>query len=224
MPAYRAAMVLGLAGALLSAGCSGSRGDDDGSGAQATEPATDAVPVDTVDAAAFGLDGEVDRVIAMVPPDAGAKRPLDVLGPGTVVLGGSHVLRAPMGDGKLMDFWILRVRSAQMGPGIMECKVMEPSDGSGSSAGCSSVGDAAQIPGRQNLVQGGMSDERWVLMEVAGPAETTHFIVTAGDQRIGVIPIEGRALVYLEGPCQRSMTISAWSGDEQLREEPANFC
>ncbi len=61
-------------------------------------------------------------------------------------------------------------------------------------------------------------------MELAGPADTTHFIVTVGEQRLGVIPIEGQALVYVDGACGAGMKVSAWKGDEQLREEPANFC
>ena len=226
-PAHRVALTMALAWVLWGAGCSsspdeGSAGGLDGTDvtAEITEPAVDAVDVEALD-----LEGKVDRVIVMIPPNGEAKPPDSGLFGGGAVLGGRHVLRAPMGDGSTVDLWVMRVRSPQMGPGIVECRVTVSSDGSGSGSTCGPL-DAAGAPlGQpQSLVLGSMRDESSFTLDLVGPADMTHFIVTVGDQRFGVIPIEGQALLHVEGDCPPGIRVAAWRGAEQLREEPANWC
>ena len=222
------ASAVALVGALFATGCSSSSADGPAAGAGGTDvtaEATVAAADDAADVEALDLEGKVDRVIVMIPPNGEAKPPDSGLFGGGAVLGGRHVLRAPMGDGSTVDLWVMRVRSPQMGPGIVECRVTVSSDGSGSGSTCGPL-DAAGAPlGQpQSLVLGSMRDESSFTLDLVGPADMTHFIVTVGDQRFGVIPIEGQALLHVEGDCPPGIRVAAWRGAEQLREEPANWC
>ncbi len=208
--------------ALLSA-CSSSSGAGGGAGTGATDATDVAAPGDTtsasaVDGAALDLEGKVDRIVAMLPPGP-ATRPPDGMFPDATLLAARHVLRAPSPDG-FVELWILRIRSPDMGPGIMECRVTA-SEGS-SSAGCSSVA-GAPAPERP-LVGGAGGDGSSILVELNGPLDMTHFVVTAPTGTIGVVPIEGQALLHLDEACPRDTTVAAWRGEELLRDEPAVFC
>lgn len=215
-------MALAVAGVLLCGGCSSSGGSA-GSQADVTDPST-GIAAEAASGAVPDLEGKVDRVIAMIPPDAAANPPLYMLADGDALLGSRHALRAPMGDGRFVDLWLLRVRSTQGNGALQDCRVIERHDESGTSASCAAVVDEAMAAVPQHLDRGGLSDASWVMMDLVGPDDMTHFIVTADDQRIGVIPIEGQALVYLDGGCGQAITVAAWRGDEQIREEPVNYC
>lgn len=224
--AHRAALGVAVAAAiLLGTACSSSGDGGASSEAGATESSTDgaAAAGETADPAGLALEGEVDRVIAMIPPGAGDRPPDSSTFGGGTILGARHVLRAPTGDGGMIDLWIMRVRSPQLGPGVQECRVMESSDGSGSGSSCTALAQAGPPVGQLPLVQGGIGDGTSFTMELSGPADMTHFILTAGEQRIGVIPIQGQALVYF-ADCPAGMTVAAWRGDEPIREEPSSFC
>lgn len=202
-----------VVGALLAAGCSSGAGDT-----------ADTVPV-TVDdpgapAAAPDLRGKVDRVVTMLPPGP-ATRPPDGALPDATVLAARHVLRAPTPDG-FVELWVLRVRSQQMGPGIMECRVTV-SDGS-SGAGCSPIADGQAQADEVPLVGGASGDGSSIVIELNGPADMTHFVVTTPTGTIGVVPIEGQALLYFDDGCPRDTTVAAWRGNELMRDEPAVFC
>lgn len=227
MPASRAAVAVTLAaiGLLVGAGCSSSGDDDGGAGSEpaVTEPST-GLAADGVAGVVPDLEGKVDRVIAMIPPDAGARPPMYMLADGDALVGSRHALQAPLGDGRFADLWLWRVRSTQANGDLLDCRVVERDDESGTSSSCAAVADAALAPNPPHLMQGATSDESWAMIDLVGPVDMTHFIVTVGDERIGVIPIEGQALVYIEGDCRRAITVAAWRGDELIREEPANFC
>lgn len=215
--------VAAMAGAVLGAGCSSSDAEGAGLGGRATEGTGDPAADSLVDVVAPDLEGQVDEVITMIPPGVGGKSPdMDMFGGGTLV-SARHLLQAPQGDGGMVDLWIMRVRNPQMGPGLQECRVTVADDGSGG-AGCSSLADAARPGGEQSLVQGMMGDEDSFTVELGGPPDMTHFIATVGDRRIGVVPIEGQALLYLEGDCPAGLTVTGWRGDEQIGEAQNQFC
>ncbi len=193
-----------------------------------SSPGEGAAPADTtsgpaVEVAALHLEGKVDQVVAMVRPSAPMKPPDATMVGGGTLLGVRHLLRAPKGDGGMIDLWVMRIRNPQMGQGVQECRVTESDDG-GSSGSCSAPGPVAPPGGDQPLVLGMMSDGFSATIELVGPADMTHFIVTAGDKRIAVIPIEGEALLYLDGACPAGTTVAAWRGEELIREEPGQFC
>lgn len=220
-------MAAATAVGLLAAGCSwpGSGGARSDAEPAATSTEIAAAVDGAADGGAPDLEGIVDRVVVMIPPGGTAKPPDSGMFDGGVVLAGRHVLRAPGDSGKMVDLWVLRVRSPQMGPGIQECRVLWYTDGSGGGSSCSALADGPPPAGpQQGLVLGASSDESSFTLDLVGPADMTHFIVTAGDQRIGVIPIEGQALLTLDGACPADTRVAAWRNDEQLREEPTSFC
>lgn len=187
-----------VATATLLAACS-SAGDDAESGTGSTEATVGAAPDDPtadsgVDPVALGLEGKVDRIVTMLPPGP-ATRPPDGMFPDATLLAARHVLRAPSPDG-FIELWILRLRSPDMAPGIMECRVTE-SEGS-SSAGCSPITDAQARADELPLVGGGSGDGSSIVVELNGPSDMTHFVVTTPTGTIGVVPIEGQALLYLD--------------------------
>ena len=47
----------------------------------------------------------------------------------------------------------------------------------------------------------------------------THFIVTAGEERVAVVTIEGEGLFRVEGACLADAPLAAWRGGELIREE-----
>ncbi len=63
-----------------------------------------------------------------------------------------------------------------------------------------------------------------IVVELNGPPDMTHFVVTTPTGTIGVVPIEGQALLHLDGASPGDTTVAAWRGEELLEEEPAVFC
>lgn len=224
MGVVRYAWLIVATAALITA-CSLSSDGGAGSGTGSPEATGESGPEDTtadgvVDVAALHLEGTVDRIVTMLPPGPSA-RPPDAMFPDATLLGARQVLRAPSPDG-FVELWILRLRSPDMAPGIMECRVTE-SEGS-SSAGCSSIADSQARADELPLVSGSMSDGSSIVVELNGPADMTHFVVTTPTGTIGVVPIEGQALLYIDEACPDDTTVAAWRGEEQIREEPAVFC
>ena len=217
------ALLLAASGwVVLLGACSSSSGDDGG-------PESSGAVIDTapggagIDVAALHLEGRVDQVVVMVRPNGAQKPPDATMAMGGTLVGARHVLRAPRGDGGMLDLWIVRIRNPQMGPGIQECRVMDTNDGS-TSATCSAPGQAAPPGGNPPLVQGLSSDGSSSTLDLGGPADMTHFIVAAGDRRIAVIPVDGQAVLFLDGACPAETKVAAWRGDEQIREEQAQLC
>lgn len=211
-----------VAMATLLAACSPSTDEGDESATGSTEVANGAAPDDSAsdrvdDVTALNLEGKVDRIVTMLPPEAATRPPAGAL-PDATLLAARQVLRAPSPRG-FVELWILRVRSQEMGPGIMECRVTE-SEGS-SSAGCSSVAAQAHEP---PLVGGASGDGSSIVVELNGPSDMTHFVVTTPTGTIGVVPIEAQALLYLDEACPRDTTVAVWRGEELVREAPAVFC
>lgn len=132
--------------ALLTA-CSSSAGEGGGAGTGSTDATAGTAADDTSsdsgadDGAALHLEGKVDRIVTMLRPGA-ATRPPDGMFPDATLLAARHVLRAPTPDG-FVELWILRVRSPDMGPGIVECRVTESAGSSGAS--CSPIEGQALI-------------------------------------------------------------------------------
>lgn len=225
-PARLVVMVSCVAMATLLMACSSSAGEGAGSGTGSTEATAGAAPDDTssdraVDGvAALHLEGKVDRIVAMLPPGPATRPPVGMF-PDATLLAARHVLRAPTPDG-FVELWILRVRSPDMGPGIVECRVTESAGSSGAS--CSPIADAQAQPDDLPLVGGGSGDGSSIVVELNGPPDMTHFVVTTPTGTIGVVPIEGQALLYIDEACPDDTTVAAWRGEEQIREEPAVFC
>lgn len=217
----RPARWLSAALAVVLAACSPSGGG--GADPTVTQVGSDA-PSATVPA---DLAGQVDEIVAMLPPAPGDRRPDDFALGGGTVLASRPVLRAPGAPGEpLIDLWILQVRmDAQAGGGLQECRAIVEVEG-GMSASCSRLGPmpGGAAGGPPPLIQLSTSGPRSLTVALSGPDDTTHFIVTAGGHRIAVIPIEGEAVLRLVDGCPPDATVAAWRGDELLREEPGLMC
>lgn len=213
---------------LTASACSGS-GSEDAAPPAGTDEAADPTAAADPDTAAVVAElealrasGEIDEIVVMRPGVGGKPPDAPFVGPDTVVLGARHILRAPGPDG-LTDLWVLRVRSPELGGGVNECRVTVTANGSG--AGCSPIGPGAVVGARPALVSGATGDGFTSTLQLVGPAGTTHLIVDTDGRRLGVVTIEGQALVTLDG-CPDNVVIEAWQGDTMLVEEPAGgqFC
>lgn len=194
------------------AACSSSTGGASDATGSAEPPGTPAaVPSD--------LGATVDEIVTMLLPAADARRPDGfILGDGTV-LASRPILRAPDGTGGFVELWILQVKMGQQAGGeLQECRAIFQPEGP-LSATC-----RGPDPGPPSLVQMSTSGDESTTVEMSGPADMTHFVVTAGDRRIALIPIAGEAVLRLDGGCPRPASVAAWRGDELIREEPGLMC
>lgn len=193
----------------------------------ACSSSTDGAPVPTEipDAPAAvvpaDLGATVDEIVTMLPPAADARRPDGFALGGGTVMASRPVLRAPDGTGGFAELWILQARmDEQAGGGLQECRAIFQPEGP-LSATCRGP-DAADGP--PSLVQLSTSGGGSLIVELSGPADMTHFVVTAGDRRIAVIPVAGEAVLQLAGGCPRPASVAAWRGEELIREEPGLMC
>lgn len=195
----------------LAACTSSPGGAADGTGSSDGARAPAAVPAD--------LGARVDEIVTMLPPSVDARRPDGfILGDGTV-LASRPILRAPDGTGGFAELWILQVRMGrQAGGELQECRAIFQLEGP-LSATC-----RGSDSGPPSLVQMSTSGDASLTVELSGPADMTHFVVTAGDRRIALIPIAGEAVLKLDGGCPRPASVAAWRGDELIREEPGLMC
>lgn len=196
--------------AMACAACSSSAGGAPEPTAIADAPAA-VVPAD--------LKTTVDEIVTMLPPAADGRRPDGFALGGGTVLASRPVLRAPDGTGGFVELWILQARmDEQAGGGLQECRALLHPEGL--SVTCRGP-DAANGP--PSLVQLSTGDGDSLTVELSGPDDMTHFVVTAGDRRIALIPIAGEAVLHLDG-CPRPASVAAWRGDELMREEPGLMC
>ncbi len=193
------------------AACACTSASDDASGE--AEPATIALEI-----GALQLDRPVDAVIRMQPGAPG--EPPDILSAGRTVLSARHLLQAP-GPRGTIDVWIMRIQ--EPGTGIQLCRFATERSGAGGGS-CRPVDEPEAGPGDASLVVGGSSDDQGnAVFDLSGPDDLTHYIVTVGDRRLAVVPIEGEAVVALEDLCGQEPTVAAWRGDVLVDEEPLSL-
>lgn len=207
-----------MASSLLGADCSSSSPE---SGAGVVPTVTQQLPDDTpggpADVAALDLGGDVDRIVAMIPPPESTTLPDSSVYGGGTVLAAHHVLRAPTGDGGVIDLWIMRLRNSEFAPGVQTCRVLDGDDIE--SVGCSPFAEDWSTKGQLPFERGWVVDFWSTVYELSGPVDMTHFIMTAGEERIAVVTIEGEALFRVGGACLAGAMLAAWRGDELIREE-----
>ena len=77
--------------------------------------------------------------------------------------------------------------------------------------GCSDLASALDEVD-ERIQQGASSDGTWLILELRAPSDTTHFIVTVGQTRIGVVPVDGYALVTVSAAasCAGGGTVEAF--------------
>ncbi len=190
---------------LLLAACACSSGTEDAGRADPTTA--------VLDVGDLQLDRPVDAVIRMQP--GGPGKPPDFLGAGRTVLSARHLLQAP-GPRGTIDVWIMRIQ--EPGTGIQLCRFATERSGSGGGS-CRPADEAADEDAP--LVVGGSTDDQGnAIFDLSGPDDLSHYVVTVGERRLAVLPIEGEAVVALENLCGDEGTVTAWRGDVQVDEEP----
>lgn len=145
-------------------------------------------------------------------------RPPDFLSAGQRLLSARHLLQAPGPRGPI-DVWIMRVQDP--GSAVQLCRfALEPSGSGG--GGCRPADQP--VDEDAPLVVGGSNDDQGnAIFDLSGPDDLTHYIVTVGDRRLAIIPIEGEAVVALEDLCGEEPVVSAWRGEVQVSEEPLSL-
>ena len=205
----RGLLIATMAMALLVVGCSDTRinevGNEDVEGAEH----------EVLDVVALAAD--VDEVVEMLP--GGFAKPGPFLGPETQILQSRHVLRAITHEGPV-DLFDMVIIEDDGRNGPQGCMALSTSDVLSMSCGPLQERRRAD-DGQQPLLRGSTGSDTMTIFEFVGPEGTTHFVVVVGQRRIGVIAIEGRALLSTRAEfCQAPPDlVEAWDGDRLLRAE-----
>ena len=206
----RGLLIATMAVAWLVVGCSDTRLNDE-VGNEDVEGAEHEV-LDVV-----ALVADVDEVVEMLP--GGFAEPLSVWGPETRILQSRHVLRAITHEGPVDLFDMVIIEDDGLS-GPQRCMALSTSDVL--SVSCAPLQERRRADdGQQPLLRGATGSDTMTILELVGPEGTTHFVVVVGQRRIGLIAIEGRALLstraeFCQAPPDR---VEAWDGNRLLRTE-----
>jgi hypothetical protein len=147
----------------------------------------------------------------MAPGDSATVR-ADQTG-GLIVRHQRHVLSFDNGD--VIVLWVENGGDREPGQ-IRKCVAV-------TGALATKFGWACHDPGLTAVVFSEVRDNARTAFLLAGPPETTHFVVGTEGRQIGVIPIDGYAVLTEAGSVCATL-VEAWEGDELLRSEPSSAC